>query len=61
MKAEITKSGQMNIFAETEIEAYALRKWGEENFAMNKTPNMLLDYSLREKENEPLPRPKSPF
>jgi hypothetical protein len=48
MKIEIDETGQMNICAQTGIEAYALRKWGEENFGDNKTPRMLLDCSLRE-------------
>jgi hypothetical protein len=60
MKIEIDKTGQMNVFAETGIEAYALMKWGEENFVQGKTPKMLLDYSLdgTRKIDEILPHPE---
>ena len=34
MKAKIDKDGCLYVKAETELEAYALRKWGDENMNM---------------------------
>lgn len=47
MKAEIRRDGTLKITAETELEAYALMKWSDENIkaGMN-LPGLLVDCSL---------------
>lgn len=47
MKVDISAEGVLTIRAETEIESYALRKWGDENYG--KEPNMLICTAIMEK------------
>jgi hypothetical protein len=59
MKAEIKASGNLVIKAENELEAYALKKWAEDNLLKDKKINIMVDISfpdrniteLYEKEN----------
>ena len=44
MKTEIKSSGTIVISAETELEAYALRRWQEDN--KNTPKNIIIKYSL---------------
>ena len=41
MKATINAKGTLTVFPETEVEAYALRCWGENNFCIGKDKQLL--------------------
>jgi hypothetical protein len=52
MKALILEDGTLYVIAESALEAYALRKWGEDNFGMGQTryQNVIIDHSVVSQE-----------
>jgi len=48
MEAKIDVTGMLIIEAETELEAYAISKWSEENMGQGKEPLMQLSWGLAE-------------
>lgn len=53
MKAEITRNGLLCISAETELEAYALSRWLEENPNVDTaTTNQMFYYGINDLHSE---------
>jgi len=52
MKVEIKKDGILNISAETELEAYALEKWCDDNIDYNKMSikKILINHGVKKNE-----------
>lgn len=48
MKIEMSKNGMLKIKAESEIEVYALNKWGDDNFNGNISIYMEINCTLNE-------------
>ena len=55
MKAELSENGTLTVSAETPLEAYALRRWAEENFPGDgtfKSDSFLVIHGAKEPHND---------
>jgi hypothetical protein len=52
MKTTIDANGTLRVKAETPLEAYALKKWSEENLCATapESPDMIIDLNVEVKE-----------